>query len=375
MGASAHLGCRRLSPPSLLRRQMTMSSRDQINLPAVRPDHGAASPDRQSDQRPSDATGSGRTVPMLWRVFAANAAVFALAFALLAVAPLEIHIPVRVDELVLLLVGLAVMLVVDLALLRQALTPLARLARLMGRVDLLRPGQRAAGFERSSSEVVALAQAFNEMLDRLETERRDSSARVLAAQEDERLRIARELHDEIGQTLTAVALRAEHSSAHTERGGAELSVLAEMIQQSLEEVRRISRELRPEALDELGLRGALIALCSRVAEQGRLDVHRDLQGPLPELQSEVELAIYRIAQEALTNAVRHSQAKNVTLSLLNENGQLTLTVRDDGGGLPNDAVEGTGMTGMRERAMLIGAELEVESTPGAGVTVRLQLPA
>jgi two-component system, NarL family, sensor histidine kinase UhpB len=351
-----------------------MASRDQINLPAVRPDHGTATPGRQSDQRPSDARAPGRTVPMLWRVFAANAAVFALAFALLALAPLEIHIPVRVDELVLLLVGLVVMLVVDLVLLRQALTPLARLARLMGRVDLLRPGQRAAGFERSSSEVLALAQAFNEMLERLETERRYSSARVLAAQEDERLRIARELHDEIGQTLTAVALRAEHSSARTEPASAELSALAEMIQQSLEEVRRISRELRPEALDELGLRGALIALCSRVAAQGGVQVHRDLPGPLPELQSEVELAIYRIAQEALTNAIRHSQAENVTLSLMCEDGQLALTVRDDGRGLPHNAVEGTGMTGMRERAMLIGAELDVESTPGAGVTVRLRLP-
>jgi two-component system sensor histidine kinase UhpB len=196
----------------------------------------------------------------------------------------------------------------------------------------------------------------------------------LAAQEEERLRIARELHDEIGQTLTAVALRAEHSSARAEPRSAELAALAEMIQESLEQVRRISRELRPEALDELGLRGALIALCSRVAEQSRMHVDRDLQGTLPELQPEVELAIYRIAQEALTNAVRHSQAKQVTLSLLSELGQLTLSVQDDGLGLSDDAVEGTGVTGMRERAMLIGAELDVESTPGGGVTVRLRLP-
>jgi two-component system sensor histidine kinase UhpB len=311
---------------------------------------------------------------MLWRVFAANAAVFAVAFGLLALAPLEIHAPIRVDEVVLLLAGLVVMLAVDLALLRRALAPLARLTRVMGRVDLLRPGQRAAGFEQSTSEVQALAQAFNEMLERLEAERRDSSSRVLAAQEEERLRIARELHDEIGQTLTAVALRAEHSSARAEPRNAELSALAEMIQQSLQEVRRISRELRPEALDELGLRGALTALCSRIAEQSRIHVDRDLQGPLPALQPEVELAIYRIAQEAMTNAVRHSQAKKATLSLFCENRQLALTVRDDGRGLPDDAVEGTGVTGMRERAMLIGGKLDVESTPGGGVTVGLRLP-
>lgn len=353
---------------------MTMSSRDQVKPPAAGAAGEEVAAGRQSDQRPHGARRPGRAVPMLWRVFAANAAVFAIAFGLLALAPLEIHAPIRVDELVLLLAGLVVMLAVDLALLRQAVAPLARLARLMGRVDLLRPGQRAAGFERSSSEVQALAQAFNEMLERLEAERRESSARVLAAQEEERLRIARELHDEIGQTLTAVALRAEHSSAHAEPTNAELSTLAEMIQQSLGEVRRISRELRPEALDELGLRGALIALCSRVAEQSGMHVERELQVPLPELQPEVELAIYRIAQEALTNAVRHSQAKQVTLSLIRQDGQLTLTVRDDGSGLADDAVEGTGVTGMRERAMLIGAGLDVNSTPGAGVTVRLRLP-
>ena len=121
-----------------------------------------------------------------------------------------------------LLVGLVVMLLVDLLLLRQALSPLGRLSRVMQTIDLLRPGQRAVGFERSSSEVLALAEAFNEMLERLEDERRESSGRALAAQEGERLRIARELHDEIGQTLTAVALRAEHASARAEPERAEL---------------------------------------------------------------------------------------------------------------------------------------------------------
>jgi two-component system sensor histidine kinase UhpB len=303
---------------------------------------------------------------MLWRVFAANAAVFALAFALLALAPIELHAPLRIEELVLLLVGLVAMLLVDLLLVRQALSPLRRLARVMGTVDLLRPGRRAVGFERSSSE----------MLERLEDERHDSSARVLAAQENERLRIARELHDEIGQTLTAVALRAEHTAQRSGPDHPEFAELAEIVQHSLADVRRISLELRPGALDDLGLINALISLCARVDAQSPLRVHRDLQGPLPELSPEVELAIYRIAQEALTNAMRHSDASEVDVSLRCSGDALRLAVKDNGRGLPEQVRDGGGLTGMRERAMLIGADLELESAlgPNGGVTVSVRLP-
>jgi two-component system sensor histidine kinase UhpB len=311
---------------------------------------------------------------MLWRVFAANAAVLALAFALLALAPVELHAPIRLEEVVLLVVGLVAMLVVDLLLVRRALGPLGRLARVMGTVDLLRPGRRAVGFERSSSEVLALAHAFNEMLQRLEDERRESSARVLAAQENERLRIARELHDEIGQTLTAVALRAELTAQRSGREHPEFAELAEIVQRSLADVRRISLELRPGALDELGLLNSLISLCTRVDEQRSLRVHRELEGPIPDLAADIELAIYRVAQEALTNAMRHSQAADVAVSLSCANDRLLLCIRDNGRGLPAPAREGGGLTGMRERAMLIGADLELESTPGAGVSVTMSLP-
>src|SRR5579884_3496613 len=245
----------RWKPQAAQGTQTRMSAPDPVKLPAVRAASGGMA--GGAPGRPADPGGAaGRGVPMLWRVFAANAAVFALAFALLALAPVTLHASIRLEEVVLLLSGLVVMLVLDLLLLRHALGPLDRLVRVMREVDLLHPGQRAVGFERSSSEVLGLAQAFNEMLARLESERRESSGRVLAAQEAERLRIARELHDELGQTLTAVALRAEHAAA---RAGAErraLEQLAEVVQSGLQDVRRIYRELRPEALDELGLRGA-----------------------------------------------------------------------------------------------------------------------
>jgi two-component system sensor histidine kinase UhpB len=310
---------------------------------------------------------------MLWRVFAANAAVFALAFALLALAPVTLHASIRLEELVLLLAGLAVMLVLDLLLVRRALGPLDRLARVMREVNLLRPGQRAVGFERSGSEVLALAQAFNEMLDRLEAERRESSGRVLAAQEAERLRVARELHDELGQTLTAVALRAEHTAQRKGAEHPEFAEMAELVQRGLADVRRISLELRPGALEELGLLNAMISLCARVSEQTGMRIHRELGGPIPHLPPDVELAVYRIAQEALTNAVRHADASEVAVSLRCEGGDLLLSVKDDGEGLPEHVIAGAGLTGMRERAMLIGASLDIESSPGGGVEVTLRL--
>ena len=313
---------------------------------------------------------------MLWRVFAANAVVFALAVALLALTPITVHARIRLVELVILLGGLVVMLLIDLVLLREALTPLARLAKTMASVDMLRPGQRAQGFEHSSSELQALAKAFNEMLGRLEDERRNSSGRVLAAHEAERLRIARELHDEIGQTLTAVALGAEHRAAQGGEQQREFAELAQVVQRSLADVRRISLELRPGALDRLGLLNALISLCGRVATESALRVHRELEGPIPDLAPEVELAVYRIAQEALTNAMRHSEATDVdvTVSLACIDDELVLSVSDSGRGLPEGAGDGGGLTGMRERAMLIGADLQIQSSRPGGVSVTLRLP-
>jgi two-component system sensor histidine kinase UhpB len=311
---------------------------------------------------------------MLWRVFAANGAVLAVAFAVLALAPLEIHAAIRLDEVVILFVGLVVMLLIDFLLLRQTLSPLGRLARVMGSVDLRRPGQRAGGFERSSTELLELAEAFNRMLERLEHERRDSAARVLNAQEGERLRIARELHDEIGQTLTAVALRAEHRAQQSGDENPEFAELAKTVQQSLADVRRISLELRPPALDELGLVNGLISLCARVEQESGMRVRRELEGPLLDLPPDVELAVYRIAQEALTNAMRHGEASEVDVSLASEGNELVLSVQDNGRGFPDDMREGGGLTGMRERAMLVGASLELDSAPRQGVSVTLRLP-
>jgi two-component system sensor histidine kinase UhpB len=314
-------------------------------------------------------------VSLLWRVFVANVVVWIAAFSLLAFTPVTVHRVTTSHELVILAIGLVALLAVDLVLLRRVLGPLRRLAALMGTVEPSEPGRRAEPPASGGGEVVALADALNSMLDRLEDERRESGRRALAAQEGERARVARELHDEVGQTLTAVALRAEQAAARPAGQGEALNEIAGSVLRSLEEVNRIGRELRPEALDDLGLVNALIALASRVSRQGGVRVGREIDGRLPALTPEVELVIYRVAQEALTNALRHANCTEVTLSLHADGDRVVLAVADNGRGFgpPPQRREG-GLGGMRERARLIGAALEIRSEAGRGTEVRLSVP-
>lgn len=144
-------------------------------------------------------------LPLFWRVFVTNALVLALAVALLVFTPVTVSIPVHLTELLVLLAGMVAMLVVDFVLLRPAFEPLNALANAMRRIDPLRPGRRVS--VAGGPELAALALTFNEMLDPLETERRESARQALIVQEGERQRVARELHDEVGQTLTAMMLQ------------------------------------------------------------------------------------------------------------------------------------------------------------------------
>jgi len=315
---------------------------------------------------------------ILWRVFTVNAIVFGLAVFVLIASPATVSNPIKRSELIALIAGLVVTLAVDLILLMLVMSPLRRLATLMGDIDPMRPGQRAPVREWMSSEIVTLSRAFNTMLDRIETERRDSAHHALAAQESERLRIARELHDEVGQSLTAVALRAERAAGELPAQAPALAEIVDTVHHSLDDVRRIVRELRPEALDDLGLVDALISLCLRMERQGTVRVARELQGGLPPLSPEVELVIYRVAQEALTNAFRHAEASQVRVSLRHTpaDDNIVLSVADDGRGLPVPlSARAGGLGGMRERAILIAADLQIDSTPGAGVEVRLTVAA
>jgi two-component system, NarL family, sensor histidine kinase UhpB len=305
-------------------------------------------------------------MPLYLRVFLINATVLILAAVTLVVSPLTVSFPVALTELVVLTAGLVAVLAANYAMLRRAFAPLARLTRFMREVDPLRPGSRVPA-EEADPEIADLTVAFNEMIERIESERRDSGLRALAAQESERRRIALELHDEVGQALTAAMLRLDR---------ADVAEAKEGLREALEEVRAIAGRLRPEALDDLGLRNALRALVAGQARSAGLDVTPEIATDLPPLSPEQELVVYRVAQEALTNAMRHADASGVRFSLAPEHGEVVLTVEDDGRGFePRAAAEGSGMRGMRERALLVRARLEVESAPGEGTTVRLRMPA
>ena len=309
---------------------------------------------------------------LLWRVFATNAAVLVIATLVLVLSPVTVSFPIALTEAVVVAGGLAVMLGFDLVLLRRAFAPLGRLTAFMRGVDPLRPGERVQ-LEAADPEVSELTGAFNEMIDRLEGERRDSARRALAAQEDERARIARELHDEIGQALTAVMLQLDRAVGRSDppvRG--EVEEARESVRASLEEVREIARRLRPEALDDLGLASALAALTLDVSRRTGLRIERQIAPGLPALSPEEELVVYRVAQEGLTNVARHAGAACAWIALECRDGGVALEVRDDGRGFAH-SVEGAGLRGMRERALLVGADLAVEPGRGEGTVVRLRL--
>lgn len=318
---------------------------------------------------------SSRRVSLLWQLFATNAAVLIVAAVVLVAAPVSISHNPHLTEVLAVAAGLAAMLAADFVLLRRTLTPLLQLAEVMGSIDLRRPGRRLAEPVGASAEPVMLARAFNAMLDRLEHERRQSTRLTLAAQEEERARIAREMHDQIGQTLTAVTIQAEAAAQMDPIDRTVLEQIARTALQSLEDVRRIGRELRPEALDDLGLGNALITLCRRMGEQSTVRLTHDL-APTPGLSPEAELVVYRIAQEAITNALRHADAAQILLDLALDDGTVRLLVRDDGRGLPGVPPDDTaGIAGMRERALLIGADLHFACPPGGGTEVHLTIPA
>ncbi|MFD4261114.1 HAMP domain-containing sensor histidine kinase [Streptomyces sp. NPDC058534] len=309
---------------------------------------------------------------LFWRIFGLNAVVLGFATALLLLAPVTVSVPVLLTEAVILVGGLGVMLVANGALLRWGLAPLDRVTKLMTTVDLLRPGQRLP--VSGGGEVPELVRTFNAMLDRLENERATSSARVLLAQEAERRRIAQELHDEVGQSMTAILLvlgRAADDADEPLRD--ELQQAQEITRESLDEVRRLVRRLRPGVLDDLGLISALSSLTHDFATHTGLRVLRRFDPGLPALDPETELVLYRVAQEGLTNTARHADATRVEVSLARAGDAVTLTIADDGRGI-EAACEGAGIRGMRERALLVGAALDITSAPGAGTRIRLTAP-
>jgi two-component system sensor histidine kinase UhpB len=314
----------------------------------------------------------GSRLSLFWRVFAVNASLLTLIVVVLIATPVTVSTPIAPTEAMILVAGLVVTVAANAVLLRGAFAPLVRLAERMEMVDLLRSGQRLP--VRRADEVGRVVSAFNRMLERLERERRESARRVLAAQEAERVGIARDLHDEVGQVLTGVLLQLNLISERAPGQREELAEARQAVRRALDEVRRISSALRPEMLEDLGLVSALTELSTSFARLSGVRVERGFAASLPALAPEVELALYRIAQESLTNVARHANAHVVRILLEAGHDSVVLRVIDDGRGLAGESVDQGGLRSMRERAVLVGGALAIKEAGDHGVEVRLEVP-
>jgi two-component system sensor histidine kinase UhpB len=282
---------------------------------------------------------------------------------------------------VVLVLALAVLLtvLVNVMMLQRRFRPLERLVDEMERADLSRPGanlQAPVDARGEPEEVQRLNAAFRRMLERLDAERRRTSSTALAAQEEERARVARDLHDEVNQSLTALLLRLEAARVKAPVELAhELAETKALANQAMEELLMLARQLRPTALDDLGLKAALAGHVKELGRRGKVKASFDSSGDFSGLPADVQLVVYRVAQEALSNAAQHSGAEHVHVHLAREGDRVELTVADDGSGFTFDqAASGLGIAGMRERALLVGGDMQVESRLDSGTRVRLTVP-
>jgi two-component system sensor histidine kinase UhpB len=313
-------------------------------------------------------------ISLFWRVFLVNAALLIAGVLVLALTPISISARIRLIQAVVLAAGVVIVLVANLLLLRPLFAPLERLAQRMEELDVLRSLRPVPA--RSPGEIGALERAFNRMIERLEAERRQAGTRALQAREEERQRIARGLHDEVGQTMTGVLfLLKQLAQEAPDSQKAPLDEAQSAIRTNLDEVRRIAQELRPEALDHLGLASAVNNLARAFARRTNVAVERRIDPKLGELEPNVELVLYRVAQESLTNVARHSEATHVVVDLSRNGRSVVLRVSDNGRGFRQPHLEGGGLRGIRENALIVGGALAIKPSATGGVEVRLEIPA
>lgn len=217
-------------------------------------------------------------------------------------------------------------------------------------------------------------------LDASRAEARQLSGKLLSAQENERKRLARELHDDLSQRLAAAAIEAGKLECRSDTSVAAQSVSRELKNDLIsvaDDVHRISRQLHPAILDDLGLPDALQSECDRLAERAQVDVTCRLQDDIDSLPSDISLCLYRIAQESLWNAAKHSKTDRMIVSLAADAEAVHLEIRDFGVGFNPTEVNGPtglGMASMRERTRLVNGALAINSSPGSGTTISVSVP-
>ena len=232
--------------------------------------------------------------------------------------------------------------------------------------------------EEDEETVMLLAAQAAVAIENAGSVQRDALRRAVQAQEVERRRLARELHDETGQALTSIllGLAAVERSESAEAAHAAAAALRELVVETLQNVRRLAVELRPSALDDFGLEPALRRLGQTVREGGELDVQVEARLGAQRLPADVETALYRIVQEALTNVVKHADARHVSIVLTRKQASVLVMIEDDGRGFDptRPSVAGLGLQGMRERVELLDGSFQVEAAPRTGTTLIVELP-
>lgn len=279
-------------------------------------------------------------------------------------------------------VGWFVSIVLNFVVLQVAFRPLKDLGKVMNRVQV---GERSlrAPTTGVDPEADQLAQTFNMMLEAIDDATRLRASQIINAQEQERKRIARELHDETSQVLTSllISLAILEESITTQEARDRIADTRKLAHQTLRAIRNLSIDLRPSALDDLGLLPALRWYVKEYQQKCSIDVEFVAHGFKQRLPAEVETALYRIVQESLTNTARHANAHKVLITMKEDADAVYVTIKDDGCGFDvgtllktPDQERGLGLAGMNERAVLLDGSLTIHSRPGYGTTIEVHIP-
>jgi two-component system, NarL family, sensor histidine kinase UhpB len=291
-------------------------------------------------------------------------------------------------------IGWLLSVALNFALLQVAFHPLMHLGKVMNRVQA---GERSLHAPISGLDPQAdqLARTFNVMLEALDDASRQRASQIINAQEQERKRIARELHDETSQVLTSllISLAVLEESIATHEARDRIADTRTLAHQTLRAIRNLSIDLRPSALDDLGLLPALRWYIKEYQQKCSIEVEFQATSFKERLPAEIETALYRIVQESLTNTARHANARKVCITLKEEVDEVYATISDDGSGFDIQALQktsvqergsglesgsglgrGLGLIGMQERAVLLDGSLEITSRPGQGTTVEVRIP-
>lgn len=319
-------------------------------------------------------------VPLLGKLAGANL-IIVVAALIGVVADRRIHLPGSAVSV--LLVALGASLIVNLVLVYVALRPLNDLETAAARVSAGDLEARVAPSRLADRDIARVGTTLNALLDRLTEDRarvRRLAAQVISAQDEERARVARELHDSTAQILTAVMLQLGAATRESSSPAldARIATLRELAAEALEEVRLLAHTMHPRVLDDLGLAAALEWLARQTRAQEELEVQVVAHEEDPQLPAPLASVLYRVAQEALRNAVRHAGARRVDVRLRREHGIATLEVVDDGRGFDVRRAEerrpGMGLFSMRERVALVNGRLAVTSAPGRGTRIVATVP-